>query len=208
MNENHKTSEVVSLSRTDIKKATCVFKRSFTNDPIMNYIYPVDKMSDKLSTTYFGFTVRYYWEYGAILKPKNLEGISIWVPPRKLKIKISGVLKSRLYMIPVRLGREAFGRLNVIMEQSKKYHIKYAPGPHYYLMVLAVDPDHQSKGFGSALMRPVLQKADEEGLPCYLEASNERVIPLYQRHGFKVMEEIKIPDGPSLWAMRRETKQK
>ncbi len=53
-------------------------------------------------------------------------------------------------------------------------------------------------------MRPVLETCDERGLPAYLEATSERNKQLYQRHGFEVVGEITLRDGPSLWPMWRE----
>jgi hypothetical protein len=40
--------------------------------------------------------------------------------------------------------------------------------------------------------------------PAHLESSNLKNVPLYQRFGFEVIEEIPLPeDGPTLWAMLR-----
>jgi hypothetical protein len=40
--------------------------------------------------------------------------------------------------------------------------------------------------------------------PAYLESSNLRNVPLYQRFGFDAIEEISLPeDGPTLWTMLR-----
>jgi ribosomal protein S18 acetylase RimI-like enzyme len=40
--------------------------------------------------------------------------------------------------------------------------------------------------------------------PAYAESSNQRNVPLYQRFGFEVIQEISLPDGgPTLWTMRR-----
>ena len=41
---------------------------------------------------------------------------------------------------------------------------------------------------GSKLIQVGIRRAENLGLPCYLEASNERSVPFYKRHGFKVVE--------------------
>jgi ribosomal protein S18 acetylase RimI-like enzyme len=76
---------------------------------------------------------------------------------------------------------------------------------HWYLATLGTDPDRQGQGVGSALLRKVLERADLEGLPAYLESSKERNLAFYGRHGFEVTGEIHTPGGgPTLWLMWRE----
>ena len=75
--------------------------------------------------------------------------------------------------------------------------------PHWYLAFLGIEPSEQGKGLGSALLRPVLERCDSEGTPAYLETSNERNLPFYQRHGFEVVQQCGIPDGPHFWGMWR-----
>jgi hypothetical protein len=42
-------------------------------------------------------------------------------------------------------------------------------------------------------------------MPAYLESSKGRNVPFYERHGFTVTRELKIPDGgPLLWLMWRD----
>jgi ribosomal protein S18 acetylase RimI-like enzyme len=76
--------------------------------------------------------------------------------------------------------------------------------PHWYLFFLGTRPERRSRGLGSALLRPVLDACDAQGLPAYLEATSERSAALYVRHGFEVTGEIALPHGPSLWPMWRE----
>jgi hypothetical protein len=48
-------------------------------------------------------------------------------------------------------------------------------------------------------MFPILSRCDEHGLPAYLEASSPRNRALYERHGFAVVEEMRLPrGGPAL----------
>jgi GNAT superfamily N-acetyltransferase len=80
--------------------------------------------------------------------------------------------------------------------------------PHWYLATLGTAVEWQGKGVGSALMRPVLEHCDAEGLPCYLESSKGRNVPFYERHGFSVVQEVALPNGgPPIWTMWREPQQ-
>lgn len=75
---------------------------------------------------------------------------------------------------------------------------------HFYLATLGVVPELQGRGVGSRLMRPVLELCDREGVPAYLESSKESNIAFYARHGFRVTRELKLPRGPTMYAMWRE----
>ena len=73
--------------------------------------------------------------------------------------------------------------------------------PHWYLSVLGTDPEHQKSGIGSALLRSVLARCDAEGAAAYLEASRPENVPYYERHGFEVVGEFRLPKGPPVWRM-------
>lgn len=82
---------------------------------------------------------------------------------------------------------------------------KHPKAPHYYLLAIGVDPPRQGKGIGSRLMTPILDRCDREGMPAYLESSKERNLALYERHGFRVVEQVELPGGgPPVWLMWRE----
>ena len=57
---------------------------------------------------------------------------------------------------------------------------------------IGVHPDTQGQGLGSTLMRPTLDRCDREGLPAYIEASNERSAALYARLGFQHLKRCDI----------------
>src|SRR5206468_12016999 len=94
-----------------------------------------------------------------------------------------------------RLPRAA-GLLSVI----ERRHIRET---HYYFAYVGVSPEAQGQGLGTALMRPTLDRCDEQGLPAYLEASSERNAALYERLGFELKDELRFAGGPPLRLMLR-----
>jgi GNAT superfamily N-acetyltransferase len=74
----------------------------------------------------------------------------------------------------------------------------------FCLYSLGVTPTRQGHGIGSALLQPLLARADTEALPCYLETGVARHVGFYERQGFQVVAEGGLPrGGPCLWAMLR-----
>jgi ribosomal protein S18 acetylase RimI-like enzyme len=76
--------------------------------------------------------------------------------------------------------------------------------PHYYLSQLGTDPPAQGRGFGTAVLEPVLAQCDRDGIGAYLESSKERNVDYYARFGFRTTETIHLPKGPDVWLMWRD----
>lgn len=74
--------------------------------------------------------------------------------------------------------------------------------PHWYLSVLGVDPAHQGKGLGSALLGSWLAGVDLKNGSCYLETDRPENLPFYERSGFAVVHEIEVL-GVRVWCMVR-----
>ena len=75
---------------------------------------------------------------------------------------------------------------------------------HHHLAILAVRPDSQGQGIGTALLQAHHATFDWQGIAAYLEASDERTRDLYLRHGYTDHgEPIELPDGPSMYPMVR-----
>lgn len=57
--------------------------------------------------------------------------------------------------------------------------------------MLATQPSYQHHGAGTMLLEQILGDADEAGIECYLEAT-DTAKPLYERHGFVTVNEIRF----------------
>ena len=76
--------------------------------------------------------------------------------------------------------------------------------PHYYLGILGTDPQFQRTGAGTAVLAPVLERCDTEGLPAYLETQKEENIAYYARHRFELVQKIEVNGCPPIWTLLRQ----
>jgi ribosomal protein S18 acetylase RimI-like enzyme len=92
-----------------------------------------------------------------------------------------------------------------IMQQMASYHPKE---PHWYLPLIGIDPAQQGKGLGSTLMKHATDICDRDGVLAYLESSNLRNVPLYERHGFEILGTIKAGRSPTITPMLRKPRRR
>jgi GNAT superfamily N-acetyltransferase len=176
---------------TDVDRLSATLARAFDDDPIMTWAMPdterrqrgLLKIFDRyLRTIYLPDRHSYTVDVDG-----GVGGGALWAPPGKPRPGIRDLLR-QAPLLPV-LGRR-IGMLRLLAELDKRHPYD---APHFYLAVLGTEPALQGKGYGSALLAPVLEQCDREGIPAYLESSKERNVPFYARHGWKVTGEIRVP---------------
>jgi ribosomal protein S18 acetylase RimI-like enzyme len=96
---------------------------------------------------------------------------------------------------------ERKGAMFSIFEQMDAVHPREA---HWHLPLIGVDPAHQGRGIGSALLSHVLNVCDGQKVSVYLEATSSRNVALYERHGFEAVGRIGAGDSPEIIPMLRK----
>jgi GNAT superfamily N-acetyltransferase len=78
--------------------------------------------------------------------------------------------------------------------------------PHWHLAILAVRPDRQGQGTGTALLNAGHRICDRDAIPAYLEASDRRTRRLYLHHGYTDLYglPIQLPGGPQMHPLLRQ----
>jgi GNAT superfamily N-acetyltransferase len=201
----------VSNPGTDrLPRASDMLGRAFRNDPALRFLVPEDARRAGLAPSLLGGIARYCWLYGEVYATRSLEGIACWLPPGEslpgfYPRALVRLLRAGLLADVPRLGREGLGRLLRWTRYTDELHLRLAPGPHWYLWLLGVEPSQQGTGVGTALLRPALARADAGGMPCYLETQNERNLRFYHKQGFRVVSDGEVPGhGLRVWTMSRE----
>jgi GNAT superfamily N-acetyltransferase len=123
-------------------------------------------------------------------------GAALWLPPG-----VHSDDEALGQIVEDSVAASIRGELYAVLEQMATYHPRE---PHWYLPLIGVDPAHQGKGCGSALMTYALQQCDRDHSTAYLEASSPRNVPLYRRHGFEVLGTIQVGTSPPIVPMVRQ----
>lgn len=127
-------------------------------------------------------------------------GAALWLPPG------AGPDEAALMDLMQRTADAATaGDGPKLMQQMASFH---PHEPHWYLPLIGTDPAHQGKGVGSMLLRHVTDICDRDGVLAYLESSNPRNIPLYQRHGFEIVGRAQSGSSPVITPMLRKPKRR
>lgn len=193
------------MEKHQIAESGAVLGRAFFDDPLLSYILPDEARRQRPLTWLMTRSSAYGHKYGEVhTTPGEIAGSAVWLPPGGSKVTTGRMLTTGLLMTPLTFGMAALGRFLNATGFYEKLHEKHAPEPHWYLMILGVDPPRQGQGVGGTLLAPMIERADAAGLPCYLETNKARNVSFYERHGFAVCEKGTMPGGgPQFWTMKR-----
>jgi GNAT superfamily N-acetyltransferase len=193
--------QIRKATRDDVPRLALALARAFDEDPPMRWFLPDDERRVGQARLMFDVMLRrLHLMRDACYTTDDVVGGALWVPPGAWRLGFFQqvtLLPSMLRVFGRGLGRAQRGL--AVMDS------RHPREPHYYLDSLGVAPEWQGRGLGSALIQPILELCDREGLPAYLNAGSSRSRNLYVRHGFKVTQEFRLPEGgPPLWRMWRE----
>lgn len=198
MTAERTTARVRPATAEDLDAIGDMLARAFHDDPATAWILPDSRTRRRQARPLFAANTRIVMDKGEVWTTDGTTGAALWSAPGRWRDRPRHLLRWIPAFLPA--WRSAPRALRV-MRLMDRHH---PSEPHWYLDALAVEPDRQGRGVGSALLPPVLRRCDEQGVPAYLVSSNPRNIPLYERHGFRVTGELPIPGGPVLYPMWRD----
>jgi len=198
--------EVIPVEWTERARAVEALARAFHDDPMWSCILPDPETRPAAFRPMWNALVGFARVYGAAYTTPDGEGACCWIAPGNTKTTIWKVLRTGMALprSMMRLSKGARERFFAMMRFIDERHGRLMSGPHWYLWALGVAPEAQGRGIGGALLRPVLERADLGGVPCYLETQSEGNVAFYRKRGFEVVEEGREPVGDLLvWFMIR-----
>jgi ribosomal protein S18 acetylase RimI-like enzyme len=183
------------VTSDEIARAVHTQLAAFVADPIMRWMWPeAHDFVTHFPALVHGFGGGAFANDVADVSD-DFSGGALWLPPGVLP---DGPALDKLISETVR--EPARSEVLSVLEQMGDSHPEEK---HWHLAFIGVDSAHQGNGVGAALMRHRLAEIDKQGLHAYLESSNPRNVPFYQRHGFEVIREIQVGSSPPVFPMLR-----
>lgn len=195
-------AEIVRLDATQLAQSGGVLARAFQEDPLMVHYLPEPRRREQVLPGLMLSSLRYCHFYGELWTTRALEGVACWLPPGRTEMTLWGLLRAGLGTVSPLIGLKALWAIRRIEPLVDRIHKAAMPAPHWYLMVLGVDPAAQGQGIGARLVTSMLERAHAAGLSCYLETMTEQNVNFYRKLGFEVVREADLTrTGLHLWAM-------
>ncbi len=185
----------------DVPALTRMLVRAYFDDPVAVWACAAEGLRSRMLERVYATRLRQMLAHEEVWTTPELTSAAVWVPPGRRKTTVRQQLAlARCVLHPRLLARVPL--LAVGLTGVERRHP--SSPPHWYLSLLATDPDAQGRGLGSAMLHPVLDRCDNHSVGTYLETSKVRNIEFYTRRGFHVTGELRLPRGPRMWLMWRE----
>lgn len=198
------TDGVVRMGDGDVAQAASLLVRAFDHDPLFEWIEPRPTQRAVFVEAFMrALAWRSHLFAEAFRTAPDLCGVSLWKGPDLGRLSADQLARCGLDRVGEALDADARARFEGadVIEDVLERHV---PRPRWYLGVLGVDPDRQTRGWGQRLMKPIFERADADGLAVSLETMREGNVAYYRRHGFEVAATLAVPGGgPTCWVMKR-----
>jgi ribosomal protein S18 acetylase RimI-like enzyme len=195
--------EVLRAQRSQADEVGRTLAGAFTDDPVIGWLIPfdVDGRDERLATFFTSMARSYLRRDKHVYLATGGVAAALWSAPGSWRLPMTEVLRE------TRPAMRAFGRsLGRALRTQLELEAGHPKEPHHwYLGYVGVAGSHQGQGIGSAVLREVLDQADDAHVPAYLESSNERNLSLYERNGFRVTKQYRaLGRGPFIYRMWRD----
>jgi ribosomal protein S18 acetylase RimI-like enzyme len=190
------TAEIRTATAGEEAAAIDALVLAFSADPAARWAWP----EPHAYLQYFPRFVRAFggeaFTHSSAYHVAGYAGAALWLPP-----DVHADEDVLMALLQETAPEHVRSDLVTVLEQMGGYH---PTDPHWYLPLIGVDPSQQGKGYGSALMQHALVPCDRDRKLAYLESTNPRNIPLYERHGFEVLGTIQVGTSPPIFPMLRK----
>jgi len=155
-----------------------VIADAFFDLAVSRWLIPYPPARRRIFPGYFRLYLEHALADGLVCTTPAQDAVALWLPAGEAPAPPPEGYHERLAAVT----GQWIDRFRLFDQTLQDRHpIGYA---HRHLAILAVRPDRQGRGTGSALLRAHHAGLDRDYIPAYLEASDLRTRRLYLAHGY------------------------
>lgn len=189
----------------DVPTLARMLARAYDDDPVALWTCRLDALRPTVLEGLHRARLAQAVLHGEVWVTPELSSAAVWLPPGNGGTTLAFQLARVRVLLHPRLIPRLVPRLPLFALAARTMGRAHPRArPHWYLSLLATDPPARGQGLGAAVLRPVFERCDADGVGIYLESSKEDNISFYARYGFRVTGEVRLPRGPRMWLMWRE----
>ena len=151
------------LRRDLLDTATTTLTRAFADEPMFTWVIPDPQHRARSLRVMNRGPLLYGLRYGHAMQLHHGKAVAAWLPPH-CALTALRTISCGILGVPFSVGLHAFRRFRHANEVLARIHRKHVPEPHWYLMVVGVDPEFQGRGLGTALVNEGLARADRDNV--------------------------------------------
>lgn len=171
--------------------------RAFADDPVMRFCIPDDEIYAIVGPPLCRNVVIRGLAQGEVWCLDEGAAFSVWEPPQEGEPTTWGTVEGLETFDVSLLDLKRFDALDSVT-------MKHRPTqPHWYLKILATEPERQGSGLGGRLLEHQFDRIGDAA--SFLETETTELVDFYKQHGFEVLSEWNVPlGGPHMWGMWRD----
>ncbi|MEM6412500.1 MAG: GNAT family N-acetyltransferase [Pseudomonadota bacterium] len=180
--------DITVAAKSDWAQVASITAEAFADDPVNQWIFGTQSAIKAC----FEIMARDIYGQKGLCHLAEDFGATMWALPGQ-KTNLSIIAKLRFALAIAFKGRRgSLDRATRLAALMEKYHPKE---PHAYLFTVGTRRSGRGKGYGKALLTPVLEACDRASLPVYLENSNPVNTGFYRSQGFESLGTFNVGKG-------------
>ncbi|MGI9585228.1 MAG: GNAT family N-acetyltransferase [Acidimicrobiia bacterium] len=203
---DHQPHRVIPLAPKHSSLAGEVLGQAFLDDPVWCELMPDSRTRQSMLARMFAGLARTTSAANGIAETTSgIEAVALWLGPGQ-QVGFWATVRSGMAMprFVMKLPAEDRRKMLAVLQQMDERREALMPEPHWYLEAIGVEPRHQGAGFGTALVRAGLQRADHDRTSVYLETETEGNVGYYEHLGFEVVDcSVAVGLDLPIWHMAR-----
>lgn len=185
---------MLAILQENVPAAAKTLHLAFATDPVLLWLFGGEERYLRNAAGSIQSWVKWTVLYGIACATPQFESVTLWKKPDKHDFNFWNLLRSGMLFTPCATDTLIRKRVLLLDELiAKTYKDEIGSDQFWYCWMLGTKPQDQHQGYGTSLIRHMFDLTQQSSLPLCLETATPQNIPVYQKLGYHIFSEKRIP---------------